>query len=248
MNKYDLTGQKFGRWTVLERDLNYRKEHNLKNQETYWKCQCECGTIKTIVRGNLINGKSSSCGCLRREQMQSTSEIHIGERFGRLIVLERDNDFYKDKNPRKHKSVFKCICDCGNTISVVSDSLRQGKTQSCGCLNSLGEQRIKQILNENNVMFQVQKTFETCVSPQTRCKYRFDFYINNSFLLEFDGIQHFQEGGWNSQEDFLGIQTRDAFKNNWCKENHIPLKRIPYWKIDTLTLEDIMGDKYLIIW
>ena len=109
MNKYDLTGQKFGRWTVLERDLNYRKEHNLKNQETYWKCQCECGTIKTIVRGNLINGKSSSCGCLRREQMQSTSEIHIGERFGRLIVLERDNDFYKDKileNIKVHLNVY----------------------------------------------------------------------------------------------------------------------------------------------
>jgi hypothetical protein len=104
----------------------------------------------------------------------------------------------------------------------------------------LGEQRIKQILNENNVIFQVQKTFETCVSPQTRCKYRFDFYINNSFLLEFDGIQHFQEGGWNSQEDFLGIQTRDAFKNNWCKENNIPLIRIPYIKLNNLKIEDLL--------
>lgn len=33
MNKYDITGQKFGRWTVLEKDLNYRKEHNLKTKK-----------------------------------------------------------------------------------------------------------------------------------------------------------------------------------------------------------------------
>ena len=35
----DLTGQKFGRWTVLERAFNGKRE-------VYWLCQCDCGTIK----------------------------------------------------------------------------------------------------------------------------------------------------------------------------------------------------------
>lgn len=40
MGKYiDLTGQRFGRLTVLERDYDYAKEHNLKNKNAYWKCQ-----------------------------------------------------------------------------------------------------------------------------------------------------------------------------------------------------------------
>lgn len=311
MNKYDLTGQKFGRWTVLEKDLNYRKEHNLKNQETYWKCQCECGTIKTIVRGNLINGKSKSCGCLRREQFQSRSTIKIGDRFGSLIVLERDINFYNNKNTTRHKSAYRCQCDCGQIVSIIGDSLLQGLTKSCGCLNkkklselsfrdltgqrfgklkvikflemidhkstflclcdcgrekivfgkelssghtkscgclvSNGENKIKEILEENNFSFQEQKTFDTCLSPRTGSKLRFDFYIQNSFLLEFDGLQHFKAtSGWNDEKNYEKIKEYDVYKNNWCKENNIPLKRIPYWKIDTLTLEDIMGDEYLI--
>lgn len=49
MSKYiDLTGQRFGRLIVLERDYDYVKEHNLKTKNIYWKCQCDCGTIKSI--------------------------------------------------------------------------------------------------------------------------------------------------------------------------------------------------------
>lgn len=55
----DITGRKYGRWTVL----NIEKRGYL----TYYKCQCECGTIKTIHGGGLVYGKSKSCGCLARE-------------------------------------------------------------------------------------------------------------------------------------------------------------------------------------
>ena len=41
----DLTGQKFGILTVLERALN-------KGKRTTWRCVCECGTVKDII-GNL---------------------------------------------------------------------------------------------------------------------------------------------------------------------------------------------------
>ena len=52
-----------------------------------------------------------------------------GERFGRLTVLERDT------NQDQSRSVYwKCLCDCGNEVSVRSRSLRNGDTKSCGCL------------------------------------------------------------------------------------------------------------------
>ena len=91
-----------------------------------------------------------------------------------------------------------------------------------------------------------QKIFEDCRFPDTGYCAKFDFYINNSFLLEFDGIQHYSAKGRYSQIQIDLIKKRDLFKNKWCKENNIILKRIPYWKIDSLTLEDIMGEKYII--
>lgn len=51
-----------------------------------------------------------------------------GKRFGRLIVLER-------AATKKHKTYWRCRCDCGNETSVLADSLRRGSTKSCGCLN-----------------------------------------------------------------------------------------------------------------
>lgn len=54
-----------------------------------------------------------------------------GKRFGRLVVLERAEDH---KYPGGQKATqFLCQCDCGNTIIVMARSLRDGKTQSCGC-------------------------------------------------------------------------------------------------------------------
>ena len=56
----DLTGQRFGRLTVIE-----RKGSKAKN--VTWLCQCDCGN-QTIVRGtNLNSGHTTSCGCLRNE-------------------------------------------------------------------------------------------------------------------------------------------------------------------------------------
>lgn len=42
------------------------------------------------------------------------------------------------------------------------------------------------------------------------------------------------------------IQKRDKIKNDYCKKNKIPLKRIPYFKLKDLTIEDILSDKFLV--
>lgn len=51
-----------------------------------------------------------------------------GERFGKLVVIERAG------NDKYGSIVWKCACDCGNTREVRSASLRNGHTKSCGCL------------------------------------------------------------------------------------------------------------------
>ena len=51
-----------------------------------------------------------------------------GQKFGRLFV---DSFAYKGKHSR---SVWNCICECGNKIQVYSQRLILGNTRSCGCL------------------------------------------------------------------------------------------------------------------
>lgn len=53
----DLTGQKFGRLTVLERAEN-------RNGKTYWRCLCDCGNFCVIRGSHLKSGRIKSCGCL----------------------------------------------------------------------------------------------------------------------------------------------------------------------------------------
>lgn len=71
---------------------------------------------------------------------------------------------------------------------------------------------------------------------------RFDFYVNNKYLIEYDGEQHFvqREKGWNDPEKLKATQERDNFKNNWCKENNISLIRIPYTHLKDLKIGDLL--------
>lgn len=56
-----------------------------------------------------------------------------GARFSRLFVVS-DDGFYQQANGSKHKK-WKCQCDCGNTVSVLSVNLRRGRSKSCGCFS-----------------------------------------------------------------------------------------------------------------
>jgi len=62
MQMIDMTGEKCGRLTVLKRDLE-----TVNKNATRWICECECGTIKSIIGCMLRRGTTKSCGCLARE-------------------------------------------------------------------------------------------------------------------------------------------------------------------------------------
>lgn len=109
---------------------------------------------------------------------------------------------------------------------------------------SKGELAIKTILGQNNIDFQQEATFPTCIFPDTKQLARFDFYVNNKYLIEFDGSQHFlpmqyNNCGWNTEENFKKTQEHDKIKNQWCKDNNIPLIRIPYTHYDKICIEDL---------
>ena len=292
----DLTGQKFGRWTVLERAPS-------KGKTSYWKCQCECGTIKDVRSQSLREGRSQSCGCYKKDFW--TKDI-TGKRFGRLVAISKT-----DKTSSDHYIIWKCLCDCGNECEVDLHSLERGNTQSCGCLRkeraskacsqkridllglqfgkltvirdngsidghhywqclcdcgnevnvraeylrsghknscgcltqSVGEFNIEQILKLNNFQYireynpGIQKFFDFAILD-----------IDNDIvrLIEFDGIQHYEEIPFFRKRTLSQTKESDKEKNEYALSHNIPLVRIPYWERDNITLEMLMGDQYLV--
>lgn len=232
----DLTGQKFGRLTVLKRDPPLR-----------WVCQCDCGTIKSINGAYLRDGRIQSCGCLRKDlakqrkrgKNKTTGPRNnlVGQRFGKLTAISLVGKLASDSH-----YAYLCECDCGRTSIVLSHALTSSRTQSCGMCShkSLGEEKIQRLLEENHIFYEQQKKFPTCRFPDTNRYARFDFWVDNRYLIEFDGMQHFKAGsGWNTEEQVKYTQRHDEYKNQWCLENNIPLLRIPYTMMKNLSFDDI---------
>lgn len=61
----DLSGKKFGRWTVIERDKD-------RSDKVYWKVKCECGKESSVEAHSLKSGGSKSCGCYASEMVSKT--------------------------------------------------------------------------------------------------------------------------------------------------------------------------------
>lgn len=79
MKAIDLTGEKYGRWTVVE-NLGYT------GPKKYYWCRCECGTERRVPHGDLHSGKSKSCGCLKSELQTIRNTTH-GKRDTRLFSI-----------------------------------------------------------------------------------------------------------------------------------------------------------------
>jgi len=67
----DLTGKRFGRLVVIEREGTYRDSSSVVPT---WRCRCDCGTECVISGKSLRNGKTRSCGCLLAEANKARRE------------------------------------------------------------------------------------------------------------------------------------------------------------------------------
>ena len=151
--------------------------------------------------------------------------------FGKWIVIEKTN-----KRASNGGVYWHCICECGNEKNILAQSLLNGQSLSCGEHSNIskGNSKIIEILNSNNIQYETEKKFNSCKDKR---ELPFDFYIENKYLIEYDGKQHFDK---NSIFDYEYTHNHDLLKSKWCKENNIPLIRIPYTHYDNLCLEDLL--------
>lgn len=95
----DLSGARFGRLLVVEvssRAVRAAHSSDGKSHGTVWKCRCDCGNEVTVTRGNLKNGSTSSCGCLRNTQGGLSRKHRLWKRWDLMIsrcTNPSDKDF-----------------------------------------------------------------------------------------------------------------------------------------------------------
>jgi len=89
--RIDLTGKRFGRWMVID----YGRT---EGKRAYWKCKCDCGTVKMVSATNLKSGATKSCGCLNAETIGERSRKH-GLSGTRLYICW-ENMLKRCLNPR----------------------------------------------------------------------------------------------------------------------------------------------------
>ena len=71
----DLTGQRFGRLTVIRR---IERPEWVKNHEIWWEMKCDCGNLHSASARNLKKGNVKSCGCLRAEKCREIGKKNKG--------------------------------------------------------------------------------------------------------------------------------------------------------------------------
>lgn len=84
MTKRDFTGMRFGQWLVKGRDLE-RMDH--KGVRSYYICECDCGSIRSVSLYELSNGHSKSCGCASKDRMVKRNFKHSLSRTDIYRVL-----------------------------------------------------------------------------------------------------------------------------------------------------------------
>ena len=126
-----------------------------------------------------------------------------GKRFGKLLVLYRVNQ----TEDGDHAPLWKCQCDCGNTVKVKSGNLMSGKTNSCGCIKRektslLGRSRRIYSATEKRLHSIWTDMLRRCENPSNK-----DFHNYGA-----RGITVFNE--WHNFESFKAWSFENGYASN----------------------------------
>lgn len=78
----DITGQRFGRLTVLSRSDG-------KGVGPHWACRCDCGNLTVTTGGRLRRGHTQSCGCYQRQRASEAGRLKPRNPEGRMTGKRR---------------------------------------------------------------------------------------------------------------------------------------------------------------
>jgi hypothetical protein len=218
---------------------------NYVNARTRMEVKCKNNHLVSICYDDLTHSHIESNGCnycagLVRHKYDDVKQSFEDEKYTLLST-----DYI---NAHKHLDF---ICPKGHKHYISYTHFVSGKR--CGvCCESKGEMSIRKYLTNLNLSHMSEKRFGDCID---KVKLPFDFFVNNHFLIEYDGIQHFEY----EEDDFFGGKStfekrhhHDLIKTAYCCNKKIPLLRISYKEFKNIPkiidqfIEDLKEDPTLI--
>ena len=203
--------------------------------KTKMKCSCPNGHIFEINWNNFKNGKR--CPLCNREN-KSFSYEQVKE------IVSKENYKLISKEYKNSKEKIELKCSKGHIYSATFDSFKRGK-RCPHCISSKGENKVKEVLINNNIEYIQQYKFKDCKNINAL---PFDFYLPKyNIAIEYDGEQHYKIidfGGKDKEvakKEFENRKKCDNIKTQYCLDNNIKLIRIPYWEYDNI--EKIIKNK-----
>lgn len=219
------------------------KFEGFKNRVTL-KCNY-CGNIFDVLPQHHIQGRKCPKCCERHkvtvdEFIERSKKEHPGIEYDYSLVTELNTlqDYVTiicpKHGPFQQKAAYH-ITGCG--------------CQKCN--TSIGENKIKEFLNNNLIEYKHnhQIELEENIIARNSNIINVDFYIDNHnnkrYIIEFNGKQHYiyNDFYYKSKEDFIKQQNRDQVVRDFCKDNNIELIEISYE--DENKLEEILTQKLL---
>lgn len=222
---YDLVGEEYSKLDNIY--LGANTKFSIKHNTCGYEYEIAWSVFQ---RGN----RCPKCSLKQRTFKKTFSNEDIVQKIYELVGDEytKLDDVYvssSTKFPIKHNI-------CGHEYEIAWNRFQSGR-RCPKCNESKGEKCIADYLTNKNISFTTQVKFNDC---RHKNPLPFDFGIVDDknmiiALIEFDGIQHFEPSRFSNnvnqeqaEEDLKQTQLRDQIKNQYCKENNIPLLRIKY--------------------
>lgn len=214
---YELSGDEY---KFLGKYINKRTKILCKHNR--------CGYEWNVLPGNFLKGTGCPMcyGTFLKTNQEFTDEVYnlVGDEYKFL------EEYVKADVPilcKHNKCKFEWRVNPNNFLK------KGGRCPQCG--SSKGESLIGDILTKNKIDFNQEYSFNNLIGIGGGLL-RFDFAVfkNDEIiaLIEYDGVFHFKENYFGDNFDI--IKNHDNRKNQYCKDNNIPLVRIPYWQFDKI--------------
>jgi glutaredoxin len=217
---------------------DYSLIKNIKNTSQKIKIIChEHGVFKKELNNHIYLNKQGCPKCSKSGRKKLTLN-NIKDKINNINTgYEYDWDSFKGYYDNINIKCFKH----GWFKQQISNHLFGQRCPNCN--RSVGEEKIKLILDNLKINYITQHKFDDCINPKTGYKLIFDFYIPlANTCIEYDGELHFKPvkyyGGKETLDEY---QYRDKIKTKYCQNNNINLIRISY--LEYKIIEKIINER-----
>ena len=196
--------------------------------DSVWKCNIHDKVFNKCYT-TLLTSKSG-CPLCYKENIMNRIGITESEFLGRLMQKHPSVEMKSFYDRYDVPTQFYCNeHDCTFTMSPRQLLLRN---RCCYYCYKSNEEKMCFILESKGYKITRQKIFEDCSDIR---QLKFDCYLDDyNVIFEYDGEQHYYPVFGDKISTFQYTQSHDRIKNEYCKANHIPIIRIPYYEADNM--------------